>query len=356
MGIRDLIREFFRPAILSSLGSIVGIGSGLNSLFGGSNTGAPQITGGGNSFYTPTGTGSADTSWQQLLAQIMQKQQEVQGYAGGSPAWSFLDEMQTVPYGSLGPAGDRAGAQYGALSGTAGQYANTLGAQGGKEFAAGNDAYNLARDPMNQMHDFLQQQTVDNSRAATSARGVGMSPYAAGAENDATRNFNMDWQSNLLNRANTGINAMTNANRAGATDLAGSLSFGAQAPAFMMQSAETPISAYATGAGMPGQFATQYAQQVAQMMSPSSGLMSSIIPYLNYGQGAMGTAGNFSMAGAGAGNALQTQGLERILGGMQNLTGPGSWLQGFGNSAPDPYGGNLNMYQNQADMGYSMPG
>lgn len=81
---------------------------------------------------------------------------------------------------------------------------------------AGQNTYNLSRDPQNQLHDFLQQQTVDNSRAGTSARGIGMSGNSAGIENDATRNFNMDWQNQQLARQAQGTQAFAGAGQGAA--------------------------------------------------------------------------------------------------------------------------------------------
>lgn len=59
-------------------------------------------------------------------------------------------------------------------------------------------------DPQNAIHDRTQQQLTDSTRAGLNARGIAMTPYGAGVENKSLSDFNIDWQNNLLNRANTG--------------------------------------------------------------------------------------------------------------------------------------------------------
>lgn len=78
-------------------------------------------------------------------------------------------------------------------------------------FNAGNQVWQTAQDPRNELYARTLQQTQDASRAATSARGIGMSPVAAGIENDATRNFNIDWQNAQLGRQVAGAGALGNA-------------------------------------------------------------------------------------------------------------------------------------------------
>lgn len=82
-------------------------------------------------------------------------------------------------------------------------------------FGAGNQVWQTAQDPQQALYDRTLQQTQDQSRAATSARGIGMGPVAAGIENDATRNFNIDWQNQQLNRQTAGANTLADTYRAG---------------------------------------------------------------------------------------------------------------------------------------------
>lgn len=65
---------------------------------------------------------------------------------------------------------------------------------------AGQQTYLTALDPQQALYNRTLQQVQDQSRAADSARGLAMSPYSAGLENQATRDFNIDWQNQQLQR------------------------------------------------------------------------------------------------------------------------------------------------------------
>lgn len=58
-------------------------------------------------------------------------------------------------------------------------------------------------DPMQNIYNTQQQQNTDQTRAGLAARGIAMSPYGAGVENQSNMLFNQNWQNNLLNRQNT---------------------------------------------------------------------------------------------------------------------------------------------------------
>ena len=88
-------------------------------------------------------------------------------------------------------------------------------AQANELFGAGRSVFNMALDPNQALYDRTRQQVQEGARAGQSARGIAMSPFGAGLENDAMRNFNIDWQNNLLSRATQGLNAFTNAGTAG---------------------------------------------------------------------------------------------------------------------------------------------
>ena len=91
---------------------------------------------------------------------------------------------------------------------------DALTAMGTQDFSAGAQTFQTALDPQNALHDRTAQQVQDQARASSAAHGVAMSPYAAGTENQAMSNFNIDWQNNQLLRmiqALTGMSGATNA-------------------------------------------------------------------------------------------------------------------------------------------------
>lgn len=62
-------------------------------------------------------------------------------------------------------------------------------------------------DPQQALYQRTLQQTQDQQRAGQAARGVAMTPYGAGLENQALHNFNMDWQDKQLQRQTQGLGA-----------------------------------------------------------------------------------------------------------------------------------------------------
>ena len=147
---------------LATVAAVVGIGAGINCSTGGS------LTGGGgqrrSATYVPTGLGQADTTFQQFLQSLGKnvgsESSTVQpglqsGYAATQPGGQFGNLAQHSP--------TRATAQQG------GQTANQ-----GALTGAGNQVYQTALDPQNQLRSQLQQQVTDASRAGTSTRGIGM--------------------------------------------------------------------------------------------------------------------------------------------------------------------------------------
>lgn len=181
-------------------------------------------------------------------------------YPGGTPG--FNEGGGGADLGWLGPL----------LGGGAGLYGLTQGNRMSNPaltpeqqalINAGQQTYNTALDPRQELYGRTQQQLQDQVRAADSARGVAMSPYSAGVENKAMGDFNIDWQNAQLGRQVAGTGAMAGANQA-ATGI-GQLGlqnrqFGATQNASSMNAFLTALQGLtggsgrgAGGTGMPGQ-------------------------------------------------------------------------------------------------------
>ena len=128
---------------------------------------------------------------------------------------SAYQNLLGIDTSGLVGAGQQAGQQFGGLADLAQMYGGQLGQQAQQQFGAGQNIYNMGLDPNQKLHDYMQGQVVDASRGGQAARGIAMSPYGAGLENQATSNFNMDWQNQLLNRASQGLQGMNQANLLG---------------------------------------------------------------------------------------------------------------------------------------------
>jgi len=122
-----------------------------------------------------------------------------QGAAG--PAQNTFQSLYNNPYagGYQGGANFAGGlGQNAALAGY-----NTGGALTGAGLSAlpyAQSIFNTAMDPQMALYGRTQQAVTDQSRANLEASGTAGTPYGAGLMNDATRNFNIDWQNNQLQR------------------------------------------------------------------------------------------------------------------------------------------------------------
>lgn len=230
-------------------------------------------------------------------------------------------------------AGQQAGQQYGDLAQLSQMYSGQLGQQAQAQFGAGQDIYNLGRDPQNQLHDYMQQQNIDQSRAASSARGIGMGANAAGLENDASRNFEMNWQNNLLNRASTGLQGMGQANYMGGMDLSNSLAMGGLTPGYTMSSAQAPIGAQQAAYGSPMDYSNAFMGAENQgVLGPQYNIMGAVNPYIGMAQQGQIAQFNATMGRDIASNNMQQQSQYGMWGGGQSGTNTMSGNQsGAGN-------------------------
>lgn len=255
---------------------------------------------------TTAGAGAAATDkWAGGLPGAKKVAGQIQGLVGGIPGQDL--GQQYLPKFQQGAA---------ALGGLAGgkqarglvQGANR-GAAMGKDTA--QDIYGYAQglipygqqigemgfDPQQALYNRTLQQVQDQQRAGQSARGIGMSPYGAGLEGDATRNFNIDWQNQQLKRATDAATAMEGLGSSafnlgtGATDLAaksGAMPY--QAKQGLMQDR---ISAYAN-----------VGNQVTGANQPRQQAISDFLSYLGMGPGYQNAAASQQNANSGSIGAI----------------------------------------------------
>lgn len=120
-------------------------------------------------------------------------------------------------------------------------------------------------DPQSALYQRTLQQTQDQTRSAEAARGIAMTPYGSGLENQATNNFNIDWQNQQLQRQTQGLGAAGTA--------LGQSSSAAQAGAGILQS-------------IPAQQRTQQLQALSALASnsqlPTQQMQQTIQDWLSY--------------------------------------------------------------------------
>lgn len=152
----------------------------------------------------------------------------------------------------------------------------------------------LGFDPQQALYDRTLHQVQEQQRVGQAARGIEMTPYGAGLENDALQNFNIDWQNNALDRAVTagntassiGSNALTLGS--GASGLAASsayLPYSTQRG--LLNDKAAALNAESTGvanSNVPRQQAignnAQIAQQNIQSSSANQSAIMGLVPAL----------------------------------------------------------------------------
>lgn len=312
---RAALREFLILGVIGTIASVVGIAGGLNSLFGGS---SGSTTGGYNS---GTGAASSTGALNTISPSVLAAFQQLMG----------LDTSGVTN------TANQAGGNYASNAGFANQYRDMLQRQAGVQQGAqntlmqsGDAAFAAGQDPQQALYQRLLQQTQDGSRAATSARGIGTSPEAAGIENRAVGDFNLGWQNQQLARMLQGLGGQTSAyNAAGnqgqllGADLSGAMNFANQVPTNILQSGQVPYQGQQQAAGQPIQAANQYSTALNTAFNPG--------------------LANYNLAGAQFGANQSAAGTNAALTGLSGLNTaynqPGSWLStAFGGGTNPNYG------------------
>ncbi len=310
-------------AAVGAVGSVVG---GLVS--GGS---SPSTSGGGPSYYIPTGLGTADTTWQNLMTGLNNTYNLNSGALTSLGQESLnrgLNANDVYGWGYQ-HAGEAAGNQYTNL-------ANFLNGQGVQNFGtqqqlldAGRNVYGLGLDPQNALYDRTLNQLTQQTGATNSMYGLGSSAAGAGVQNQALSNFNIDWQNNQLSRALQGLQGYTGAaNTAGRYGELGTSQVSA-APGYTLLGGSTPYNTGQTIAATPGSLGNTYGSYLnSNIYGPAEGIMGQIIPYMNYGSGAQSVPFQSQAQGAGALGSLVSQGISGLGNSIQNAGGFGNFFNG----------------------------
>lgn len=160
-------------------------------------------------------------------------------------AQQTANNLYNNPFASQGLGGAQQAA------GMGGQAAMTGFNEGAGLVGAGNSLLpyasqimNTGFDPQQQLYNRTLQQVQDQSRAGEAARGIASTPYGAGLENQATGNFNIDWQNQQLGRQTQAAGAAGSLVGQGAQTAGQGVGMMNQAPGQMVQSSMLPYATY----------------------------------------------------------------------------------------------------------------
>jgi hypothetical protein len=287
--------------------------------------------------------------------QLPNMQEAAQSYLGGTTqAQSYFDPLfkgvtgpaQTAamglynnPYAALFQQG-AGGASNMAMNAALAQSGLGYGLAGQGMGMAGPAGQVLATgfDPQQALYARTAQQLQDQMRASSAARGVAMSPFGAGLENQAMSNFNIDWQNAQLQRQ---LQALAG--------YGGALGQGAQLTGQGAQMFGAAPGQYLAGASMPyGTFQNIGGQQLGNLQTllglyggAQQGVLAPLQNYAQYVQ--MGNQANQAANQAAMNQLAQSQ----MAFGQQQTLGKqlGGALAGFGKAFggqpgnPYAYGG-----------------
>lgn len=242
----------------------------------------------------------------------------------------------------------------GQIPGITGAYQNASNyANAGANFAANNaqglatagqQVWNTALDPQQALYNRTLNQITQQDNAQQAARGLTMSPVGQELSNQATSNFNIDWQNQQLQRQLSGLQGLGSAyGNATNMGIAGSN---------LMNSAANNAGLAASAPLQIGSAATQ----------APLGLLNSAYPLLNAGNAANAAQAGLGMQYMGLGQSGAGLGLNAAFGqapyaanglnslgqlGSQVGNGVANSLSGIGNSgASTYYDPNANYYSN----------
>lgn len=294
------------------------MGGAISGIFGGGSAPSqPNVQ-----VYQPSGTSNIDSSLQNLLGQNANSLSGASNpYAAYSPQFANLfNSVYSSPYASgYQNAANLAGTGYTNTGTAALNNSTALSGQLGTGLAAGNQILNTAMDPQQALYGQQLQNTTDAANVANSQYGL-TGQQAAGNLNQATTNFNIDWQNNELQRQLQGLSGydsnLSNIGAAGSNAAAlgntgaGSLTSGGSTP-------------YAAGIGVAGNQQNALQSYIASLLGPVTSDQSTIGNLQNY----LNTGVNASLAGASA--ALgdykqQSQNTASLFGGLGGLLGLGT--------------------------------
>ena len=230
------------------------------------------------------------------------------------------------------------------IPGITGAYQNASNyANAGANFAANNaqglatagqQVWNTALDPQQALYNRTLNQITQQDNAQQAARGLTMSPVGQELSNQATSNFNIDWQNQQLQRQLSGLQGLGSA-YGGATNMG-------IAGSNLMNSAANNAGLAASAPLQIGSAATQ----------APLGLLNSAYPILNAGNAANAAQAGLGMQYMGVGQSGAGLGLNAAFGqapyaanglnslgqlGSQVGNGIANALQGIGNSGASTY-------------------
>jgi len=322
-----------------ALGAVSAVG-GIMDAFGSDDEGGGSDTGALNKWHLL----EQDNAWRQANAKNRDYTNALAAFSGGQ-ARSLYDQGMGLNWQPYMHANQQAGDMYSGLAPLYTQYGDRFAGLGDTIWQYGQRMMDAGFDPQDLLRKRLAQQTQQQSRAASTARGLGTSPYAAGLESQALSNFDIDWENNLLQRMGMGLQGGIAANQMGGQDFTTAMMLYQMAPQMLQQGAMAPLQARQNQlAYQQGQLG-QYGQNIQNyQLAPLSAFQQLQIPYLYQGQGALNSANQQFNTDRAFNAQQQSSGMNAAfqgIGAINDAWNNGSFGQAFGGGGGSSSGSNL---------------
>lgn len=311
----------------------------IGGLFGGSS--APS----GPTPYQPTGSPTAD---QQIQSLMTQNYNNLFGPANPYTTYNpqITDTFNRL-YNTPGAAGytsaaNAAGTGYTGVGNQSLGVSNQIASAIPQLLTGGNTVYNMGVDPQSALYNQLLQQTVDQANVRNAQYGL-TGQQAAGDVNQATTNFNLDWQNQQLARALQGLTGAGQALTTAGTSGTAAQNVGAAGAGSLLSGGAAPYNVGQTIGGNQNTALAQLMQFLQGPQTSSQQTIADLLSYLGYGTSAAQAGNNaalndyYAQLTGGAMGSQAGAGIGSALGSLFNTQASPTSL--FGNLAPSGAGG-----------------
>lgn len=205
--------------------------------------------------------------------------QQYQGVAQG-----ILGQQLNNPYAQgYQNAGNQAGGYYGQTGQQDFANSQALGNTVGQNIGYGNQVAQMGFDPQSALYNRTLQQMQDQVRTSNAARGINSSGYGADLENQATSNFNIDWQGQQLNRALAGLGGYNSATANAANTGKTASNLGVAGAGAAQQGGYTPYGVYSDILNNKSGALSTYGGQQLQGQAQQNNNLGQLLQYLGLG-------------------------------------------------------------------------
>lgn len=178
---------------MGMMSGIAGLAGGAMGLFGGN-----SVPSGPAPWLMPNMSGAANNAFSGISG-LSGYGNTAQGTQGA--AQNTYQNLYNNPYAGGYQGGANFAGNLGQNAALGGYYAGgALTGAGLSTLPMAGQLFQSGFDPQQALYGRTQQAVTDQSRANLEASGTASTPYGAGVMNQATSNFNIDWQNNQLQR------------------------------------------------------------------------------------------------------------------------------------------------------------